>query len=171
MLLVALFLGAVLGLCAGLWLYSRARRAAEQAAEDKQLVLQEKQIVVDFMHDMVEALGENLSRVDLFQRIVHAAILSTGALSACVFERTTRGTMRGVAVEGLFPPHRPLAENVRVKATTRARFIEQILHSEEFPAGEGIVGLVQHEAEERHVEGSVREGHALRGSLEEFRRG
>ena len=142
MLLVALFLGAVLGLCAGLWLYSRACRAGEQAAEDKQLVLQEKQIVVDFMHDMVEALGENLSRVDLFQRIVHAAILSTGALSACVFERTTRGTLRGVAVEGLFPPHRPLAENVRVKATTRARFIEQILHSEEFPAGEGIVGLV-----------------------------
>jgi phosphoserine phosphatase RsbU/P len=142
MLLVALIFGVVLGLTAGLWLYSRARRAGEQAAEDKQLVLQEKQIVVDFMHDMVEALGENLSRVELFQRIVHAAILSTGALSACVFERTPRATMRGVAVEGLFPPHRPLADNLRVKATTRARFIEQILHSEEFPAGEGIVGLV-----------------------------
>ena len=135
-------LGALLGLLAGLWQLRRARREAEQFAEDRQLVQQEKQIVVDFMHDMVEALGENLSRNELLQRIVHAAILSTGALSACLFERTPQGTLRGAAVEGLFPPQRPLPESLRHKATTRARFLEQILRSEEFPADEGIVGLV-----------------------------
>ena len=125
--MVLLLIGVLLGLLAGLWQVRRARREAEQNAEDKQIVLQEKQIVVDFMHDMVEALGENLSRTELLQRIVHAAILSTGALSACLFERTPAGTMRGVAVEGLFPPHRPLPESMRHKATTRARFLEQIL--------------------------------------------
>jgi sigma-B regulation protein RsbU (phosphoserine phosphatase) len=135
-------LGALLGLLAGLWQLRRARREAEQFAEDRQVVLQEKQIVVDFMHDMVEALGENLSRTELLQRIVHAAILSTGALSACLFERTPQGTMRGVAVEGLFPPQRPLPEELRHKITTRARFLELIMRSEEFPANEGIVGLV-----------------------------
>lgn len=140
---MAIFLiGTLLGLLAGLWQVRRVRRESEQFAEDKQVVLQEKQIVVDFMHGMVEALGENLSRTELLQRIVHAAILSTGALSACLFERTPQGTMRGVAVEGLFPPHRPLPESMRHKATTRARFLEQILRSEEFPASEGIVGLV-----------------------------
>ncbi len=142
---MAIFLiGALLGLLAGLWQVRRVRREADQHAEDKQLVLQEKQIVVDFMHSMVESLGENLSREALLQRIVHAAILSTGALSACLFERTPRDTMRGVAVEGLFPPHRPLPDSMRQKATTRARFLEQILRSEEFPAAEGVVGRVAH---------------------------
>ena len=137
-----LLLGALIGLLAGLWQVRRVRRESEQCAEEKQVIAQEKQIVVDFMHSMVEALGENLSRTELLQRIVHAAILSTGALSACLFERTPRGTMSGVAVEGLFPPHRPLPESMRQKATTRARFIEQILRSEEFPADEGMVGHV-----------------------------
>lgn len=137
-----LLIGALFGLIAGLWQVSRVRREAEQHAEEKQLVRQEKQIVVDFIHDMVEALGENLSRTELLQRIVHAAILSTGALSACLYERTPRDTMRGVAVEGLFPPHRPLPESARREATTRARFFEQVLRTEEFSVAEGIVGMV-----------------------------
>jgi sigma-B regulation protein RsbU (phosphoserine phosphatase) len=137
-----LLIGALLGLLAGYWQLRRARRESEQHDEEKQLVLQEKQIVVDFMHSMVEALGETLSREELLQRIVHASILSTGALSACVFERTARDTMRAAAVEGLFPPHRPLPDSVRQRATTRARFLEQILRAEEFPAGEGLVGEV-----------------------------
>ena len=89
------------------------------------------------MHLMAEALGEGLSRQELHQRIVHASILCTGALSACIFERTPGNTMRGVAVEGLFPPHRPLPDHVKGKLTTRAKFIEQVLRSEEFPDRRG----------------------------------
>jgi sigma-B regulation protein RsbU (phosphoserine phosphatase) len=50
--------------------------------------------------------------------------------------------MRGVAVEGLFPPHRPLTEATQSRLLTRARLIEQVLKSEEFPMGEGVVGRV-----------------------------
>jgi sigma-B regulation protein RsbU (phosphoserine phosphatase) len=50
--------------------------------------------------------------------------------------------MRGIAVEGLFPPHRPLSETMKGKVPTRAKFIEQVLKSEEFPIGEGAVGRV-----------------------------
>jgi len=125
-----------------LGLFLKARREREQVRAEKQLVFQEKEIVVEFMHDMVEALGEGLSREELFQRIVHAAILSTGALSACVFELIEGDQLQGVAVEGLFPPHRPLPESSKVKLTTRARFIEQVLRSETFPVGEGFVGRV-----------------------------
>ena len=120
----------------------RARRRADQLEEEKQQVAQERQLVVDFMHHMVEALGEGLTREALLQRIVHAAILCSGALSACLFERTEDGKMRSVAVEGLFPPHRPLPPAVREKLATRARFIEQVLKSESFPDTEGIVGAV-----------------------------
>jgi sigma-B regulation protein RsbU (phosphoserine phosphatase) len=73
---------------------------------------------------------------------VHAAILSTGALSACIFEKGSDNMMRGVAVEGLFPPHRPIPDTQRMKLGTRAKFIEQVLKSESFPVGEGVVGRV-----------------------------
>lgn len=127
-----------------LWPVYRARRAASAVEEARQQLAQERQLVVDFMHHMVEALGEGSPRDELPQRIVHAAILCSGALSACLFERTGKGLMRSVAVEGLFPPHRPLPPALREKLATRARFIEQVLRSETFPDNEGIVGTVVH---------------------------
>jgi len=137
-----LILGILIGVLAMLLPVYRARKALERVEEEKQLVSQERQLVVDFMHHMVEALGEGLTREDLRQRIVHAAILCSGALSAALFDRTDEGMMRGVAVEGLFPPHRPLPAAAREKMTTRAKFIERVLRSETFPESEGLIGSV-----------------------------
>lgn len=134
--------GVLVGVLLMLWPLYLARQETMRLDEDRQQITQDRQRVVDFMHLMVEALGEGLTRQELHQRIVHASILCTGALSACIFERTAHNTMRGVAVEGLFPPHRPLTDLARAKLTTRAKFIEQVLKSEEFPMGEGIVGRV-----------------------------
>ncbi|QYM80718.1 SpoIIE family protein phosphatase [Horticoccus luteus] len=140
MLLV--FIGILIGAVPLLWSMYRARRQTERIEEEKQQVTQERQQVVDFMHHMVEALGEGLSPAELHQRVVHAAILCSGALSACLFERTEAGRVRTAAVEGLFPPHRPLDVTDRAKLATRARFIEQVLRAETFPDNEGIVGAV-----------------------------
>jgi sigma-B regulation protein RsbU (phosphoserine phosphatase) len=122
--------------------YWRAQRQAALLEEEKQGLLEERQIVLDYMHTMVDAVGERLPRDELFQRIVHASILSTGALSACIFEKDADNQMRGVAVEGLFPPHRPIPDTQRMRLGTRAKFIEQVLKSEVFPVGEGLVGRV-----------------------------
>jgi sigma-B regulation protein RsbU (phosphoserine phosphatase) len=139
LLVICLLLAGVAALFA---VVARLTRSLDRAEEDRQQMQQERERVVDFMHHMVEALGEGLTRQALLQRIVHASILSSGALSACIFQKTDRDTMRGVAVEGLFPPHRPLDDAARGKLTTRAKFIEHVLQSEEFPVGEGIVGRV-----------------------------
>jgi phosphoserine phosphatase RsbU/P len=120
----------------------RLRGDAERREEQRERAEHDRQRALDFMHLMAEALGEGLSRQELHQRIVHASILCTGALSACIFERTPSNMMRSVAIEGLFPPHRPLPDHVKAKLTTRAKFIEQVLRSEEFPVGEGIAGRV-----------------------------
>ena len=50
--------------------------------------------------------------------------------------------MRAVAVEGLFPPHRPLSDLAKSKLTTRAKFIEQVLTAEErsFPWATALSG-------------------------------
>jgi sigma-B regulation protein RsbU (phosphoserine phosphatase) len=137
-LLAGIFLGALLVYA----FYWRAQREAARVEEEKQALLEERQIVLDYMHTMVDAVGERLPREELFQRIVHAAILSTGALSACIFEKSSDDMMRGVAVEGLFPPHHPIADTQRMKMGSRAKFIEQVLKSESFPVGEGVVGRV-----------------------------
>lgn len=135
-------LGGFIGAALVYALYWRAQREASRHEEEKQALLEERQIVLDYMHTMVDAVGERLPREELFQRIVHAAILSTGALSACIFEKGADNMMRGVAVEGLFPPHRPIPDSQRMKLGSRARFIEQVLKSESFPVGEGVVGRV-----------------------------
>src|SRR3954452_24683863 len=137
-----LLAGLLLGVIAMLVPLARTRREADRAEEENQKLAQDRQRLFDFMHIMTEALGEGLSRQELQQRIVHASILCTGALSACIFERTERDTMRGIAVEGLFPPHRPLSNGMKGRFGTRAKFLEQVLKSEEFPVGEGIVGRV-----------------------------
>lgn len=129
------------GLCGFLFYRLSIRRQRQKLEEDIQMLQQEKQIVVEFMHNLVEAIGDGVNRDELFQRIVHAAILSTGALSACVFERKG-DDLRGVAVEGLFPPQRPLPESSADKLSTRAKFIEGILRSEVFKVGEGVIGSV-----------------------------
>lgn len=135
-------LGGLLGTLVVYAFYWRAQREAARVEEEKQSLLEERTVVLDFMHNMVDAVGERLSRDELFQRIVHASILSTGALSACIFEKGADNLMRGVAVEGLFPPHRPIADTQKLRMGTRAKFIEQVLKSEEFPVGEGVVGRV-----------------------------
>jgi sigma-B regulation protein RsbU (phosphoserine phosphatase) len=135
----------IIGLMAGAvllgWAWQRARRAVNRVEEENLRLEEDRKCLLEFMHLMAEGLGEGLTVRELRQRIVHASILCTGALSACIFERTERGTMRGVAVEGLFPPHRPIVPPA-AGPTTRAKFIEQVLQSEEFPVGEGIVGRV-----------------------------
>ena len=137
-----ILIGLLFGVLVMLVPLARARREADRVEQENQKLAQDRQRLIDFMHLMTEALGEGLSRQELHQRIVHASILCTGALSACIFEKTERNTMRGIAVEGLFPPHRPLNDPARGKLATRAKFIEQVLKSEEFPVGEGIVGRV-----------------------------
>jgi len=140
--MVALLIGIVLGGLAMAVPWRRARRLAEEREERTQRFTQDRKRVLDFMHLMAEALGEGLTIQELRQRIVHASILCTGALSACIFQRTAANTMRGVAVEGLFPPHRPISDAVKAELTTRAKFIEEVLKSEEFPVGDGVVGRV-----------------------------
>ncbi|HEY4301330.1 MAG TPA: GAF domain-containing SpoIIE family protein phosphatase [Candidatus Didemnitutus sp.] len=135
-------LGVLLGAAIVYAAYWRARQNAARMEEERLSLLEERGVVLDFMHNMVDAVGERLSRDELFQRIVHASILSTGALSACIFEKSTDNMMRGVAVEGLFPPHRPLADSEALKSGSRARLIEQVLKSESFPVGEGVIGRV-----------------------------
>ena len=120
--------------------YLRARAALKGAQDETSLLKQERQTVIEFMHNMVEALGEGSQRKDLFERITHASIKSTGALSAAIFENVDGKVLQCVAVEGLFPPLKPLPADEVGDVPTRAKFLERVLRSESVTIGEGIVG-------------------------------
>lgn len=134
--------GAFTGAIIAWLLQAGMRKRIKIVEEEKQLLKQEKQIVVEFMHNMVEAVAEGNDRAAMFQRIIHAAILSTGALSACIFEKLENDCLKGVAVEGLFPPQRKLPEETNGEFITRTEFLESILKSEIFQMGEGLIGQV-----------------------------
>ena len=140
--MILFVLGLILSGVIGWILYYMIRRDYLRLDVEKQRLVQEKQIILDFMHNMVEAIGTGVDREELYQQILHTAVLSTGALSACIFEKTEENKLRGVSVEGLFPPQRQLPTNVQKKSSTRPKFIEQVLRSEEFELGEGLIGMV-----------------------------
>jgi len=134
--------GLFLGILA--WNYTRKRAKAETTKLNDQKIRlqQEKEIIVDFMHNLAVAIGEGVVRKDLYQRIAHTAVMTTGAISACVYEKLANGKLQSVATEGLFPPQRKLKSPLAETSTTRARFLEKILASEILEDGEGIIGEV-----------------------------
>ncbi|MGE9296440.1 MAG: GAF domain-containing protein, partial [Puniceicoccales bacterium] len=162
---MAFIIGLIAGGLIG-WLCFRLiiQRQRSQLEEDVQLLQQEKQIVVEFMHNLVEAIGDGVDRQELFERIVHAAILSTGALSACVFERSADNKLRGVAVEGLFPPQRSYGTKAAHKLATRAQFIERVLRSEVFEMGEGIIGSVAQSGKALLIEDATKDPRVVQHS-------
>lgn len=141
-LILGLFAGVLLSGIVFWFTYRTLRRQCVRLDEEKQLLQNEKEIVLEFMHDMVETIGEGIDREELFRRVSHAAILSTGAMCACVFEKTPDLRFRSVAVEGLFPPLRPFSQADGARLTTRAKFIDQVLRAEVFTEGEGLIGAV-----------------------------
>ncbi|RME72258.1 MAG: GAF domain-containing protein, partial [Verrucomicrobia bacterium] len=136
------FVGAAAGAMIVLFWARILRSRIRQLEEQVERLEQEKHIVIRFIREMGKALGEDLSREKLFERIARAALGSTEALSACVYEWREPGQLVGVAIEGLFPPQKPLPETSRGKLATRARFLESVLRSEVIAPGEGVVGTV-----------------------------
>ena len=134
------------GLLIGISLYFFHRKESKKLAaslRDKNARLeQEKKIVIEFMHNLAVAIGEGIPRKELYQRIAHTAVITTGALSTCVYEKLPNGKLQSVATEGLFPPQRKLKSPIEETSSTRARFLEKILTSEILEEGEGIIGEV-----------------------------
>jgi len=127
--------------------------------EENQLIEQERELVIHFMHSLVDAIGGGAGRKELWQRIVNVSMQATHATSAAIFEveEEDEGMLRGVAVQGLFPPQHPLSEFARMKLTTRTKFIESVLKSETIKIGEGFIGGVAHSGKGELVEDATRD--------------
>lgn len=146
MQLLSFLLGAFT--CITIWWVWRilfSRQEVKRFDEERQRLEQERQIVLEFMHNMAESVAAGSERELLFHEVGRAAIIGTGAISACIYGLTKKNTYRGMAVEGLFPPLKEVPTISGVKLGSRVKFIESLLEAEEFAMGEGLVGWVGRE--------------------------
>ena len=140
-ILLNLLFAASVGIIVGLYFWLSSKRKIKQLEEEKLHIEQEKQIVLDFMHNMVEAVGEGLNKTKLYEKIIHSAMLCSGATSACIYEIRDETTLHRVSIEGLFPPQLKSKKNTE-QNLSRSQFIESILKKEIIPLGKGVVGEV-----------------------------
>jgi len=136
------FLGSATALLFTGIFYLKINRKLKVKEEEVQRLGQEKQVVVDFMHSISGAIIGEKNRQALFQKIIHAAIVNTGAMSACIFERISQNRYSRIAVEGLFPPQSKASIDKLKKSKSRTEFIENAFHTETYSLGEGLIGHV-----------------------------
>ena len=78
---VFLFLlaGATVGILGLLYVGKISKRKISDLRDEKIRLQKEKEIIVEFMHNLAVAIGEGVARKDLYHRIVHTAVMTTGA--------------------------------------------------------------------------------------------
>ncbi len=154
------FLGFLFGLiCMGLFCIT-FRKALSREEEEKRLLAEERQRVIDFIHDLIEGLSEGVSKDELYKRILHGAVLGTGALSACLYELRNNGNCVAVCREGLFPP----LKTVITGQATRTEFLQSTLCAEEFTSGEGVIGEVIARQQLLHVSNAENDSRIMQHS-------
>lgn len=132
--------GVLLVLVPGWFLWRYARQDAVSLEEEKQRLEQERDVVLRFMHNLVECMGDGVNRQLLFERIIHAAVLGTGAVSGAVYEVTVGGRLEKAAMEGLFPPQQGLDGSAA--NSSRTALLEEVSRREVIAMGEGLIGQV-----------------------------
>jgi len=133
---MAMGVGAVL---AGLALYAwRLRR-------DRDALLQEKDAIFSFVHDVSEAFAEfNGAQIDfLLKRVLFYALQTTKARSGAIYFREGESeTFRVRAVSGLFPPLVRGSELTLPTGDGFANAVEKLVREQKVNEGEGLIGTV-----------------------------
>ncbi len=126
-------------------LYLKEKSLSRALSEDLWRALQEKEIVIEFLHKSAEQLADNMDNQKLYSVIVRATALGCGAMSACIYERNPDGSLSVKAVEGLFPPQTKKVLKAQ-NGISRTQFLENIINDETVLPNEGIIGAVARDA-------------------------
>lgn len=140
----AVIFEALLIVCIGglWWSGVRARRLLVKHEENAWKEQREKQMLVQFLHNLTKEIDAGHGRDALYPSIVQAAIRGTGARSACVFEVDPDGTLVPAATSGVFPPLRPLPEVLRRAGVLRADLLGHAMRSDGYAEGESVLSEV-----------------------------
>lgn len=157
-MLVYFFSGVFLGMLVFSYLYLASYKQKVSLEASNQKIQEEKRIIVNFIHNLSEAIQANISRTALFELILHTATISTGASSACLYE-CRENDLVSVAIEGLFSPQSPQARKLNFSHCSRTDFIKQLLRTEILTLQDGLIPKVAKTAEALFIP----EAHKIKG--------
>ena len=114
--------------------------------QQRDALLQQKEVAFNFMYDVSEVFSEADSMVDialLLKRVVYYAQRNTGASSGVLYLLDPDDeTLRAHAVGGVLPPlSGRLAPGIET-AFSKIRFVERLVRQETIKIGEGLIGEV-----------------------------
>lgn len=120
----------------------RIRRDSVRLEENYIQERREKQMAVDFLHDLAVDADSEGGHKSVYPHLIRASVRGTGALAVCLLETTESGRLKAAACQGLFPPQKPLPEKLRRTGTLRAELMDFANRPGEYEPGESLIGAV-----------------------------
>lgn len=121
----------------------QAKKTAELVQEHRHQLVKEKQMVLEFIHDISDALVAEATQGVLLKKMITAAVRIVSARSGAIFlADQEKQNLSAVAVEGLFPPPVPPPDMMEGKVASRSIYLEQVVLSQKVPVDDNFLGKV-----------------------------
>ncbi|NLE65927.1 MAG: SpoIIE family protein phosphatase [Lentisphaerae bacterium] len=137
---------AILGIVAVCAMLAAALAALRRLVRQREQLVQEREVVYNFVHDVSEAFVESdLAQVDfLLERVLYYGMQTTRACSGAIYFTNAGGeTMAARAVSAMFPPVAGgFSQAEWDAAASKHRYLDSLVRSRSVTVGQGLVGEV-----------------------------
>lgn len=125
------------------YLWRKERRRMELIQASRHHLLQERQRVLTFVHDVGESFTEHFKMEEILKSLIRCTVRTAEAKSGAIFLLNSESQLlEAVVIEGPFPPLQPPPDFLKSKLASRAVYLEQAVKSQKIKMGEGLVGAV-----------------------------
>jgi phosphoserine phosphatase RsbU/P len=121
----------------------KEKKRTELVQEHRHQLVKEKQMVLEFIHDISDALVAEATQGVLLRKMITAAVRIVAARSGAIFlADPQREHLAAVAIEGLFPPPIQPADMMEGKLASRSIYLEQVVLAQRVPIESNFLGSV-----------------------------
>ena len=125
------------------WSLIQARKRTELVHEHRRQLVKEKQMVLEFIQDIGDALVAEATQSVLLRKMITAAVRIVAARSGAIFlADPQKEYLTAVAVEGLFPPPIAPPDMMESKMASRSIYLEQVVLAQKVPIDSNFLGGV-----------------------------
>jgi sigma-B regulation protein RsbU (phosphoserine phosphatase) len=122
---------------------ARQREALRDQRAQLKLAAQRRKVVLEFLHDLGEAIGTGMDTTQLLEKIVRFSVHTTQASAGAVFLLDRDGkTLRCETVAGPFPPPVRPENFAEEKFAGRPDQLERVTREQHIAVGAGLIGEV-----------------------------
>jgi hypothetical protein len=132
------------GACAVLSFYFiKFRKQIDHVQEQRLKLIKEKQMVVEFIHDLGDAIVVEATQAVLLKKMIAATVRIMAARSGAIFlSDAKKEYLTALAIEGLFPPPVPPPDFMEGKVASRSIYLEQVVMAQKVPIDDNFLGSV-----------------------------